>query len=150
MIQSIILAILVVVMSTMFYGYFTYSSAMILGLLTLFYLKKTSRKDALKINLWSSLVAFIVMLIAYAVLSWLSSIFFGSGATGGIEASGGLVTFWEIFDINNLLPNGAAFLVLFNIPMLIYYFFGKKDEPVIPAPIQVPVAPVVQSAGLKS
>ena len=128
--QSIFLTIITITFPMLFKDYFLYIFALILGLLTFFYLKKHSKKDVLKINFWSSLVAVIIVIVVYVTLSH----FFTGLEVSDVGEIGGLGSIVSIFNIANLLPNGLVFIVLFNLPMLIYYFFKGKDEEAIVNP----------------
>jgi hypothetical protein len=122
-IQSIWLVIALVVSFT-FLGPFAYLGALIFGLIPLWYLKKRPRNDILKTNLWSSLVTLIVAAIAYA-----SFVFYIRDRVW-IDPGKSLMNFLGIINFGSYLPEGLYFVILFNVPFLIYFFFRKKDAPV--------------------
>ena len=121
MIQSILLAIVAVALSAFTESYFVYVSALVLGFLTFFYLKKYSKKEVLKTNLWSSLFSFIVLvLLLVPMFLWFPETLESEGLNISTNAL-------SMIDVTKFLPNGLIFIILFNLPMLLYYFFGKKD-----------------------
>jgi hypothetical protein len=106
----------------LYYDYFFYVAAVIVGLIPFLYLKKSLKKDILKVNVLSSVVAFVVLAIAYVLLGQLGG-HFASGA-----ANSGVGSILSIIDISGALLQGVIFLVLFNVPFLLYFIFGKKDD----------------------
>ncbi len=140
-IQSILLSIVVILLASFLGGNFVYITSLIVGLIPFIYLKKHSKKEVLKTNLWSSLVALIVVLIVFSILYfWFGAMF---GMEDSISASG-LPNVLAIFDAGIILRYGLIFLALFNVPVLIYYFFGKKDTQNVHVPAQVPATQVPQ------
>ncbi len=123
-IQSILLTIIIPIEALLFHVTFVYISALVLGFLPFLKIKTSSKKDMLKTNLWSSLFPIIVLIVLFLILK----------VTGVnvIPQLMGYSGFLSLFNFANMLPNGFLFIALFNIPILIYYFFGKRDAQIIP------------------
>ena len=120
-IQSIWLTLAILAFTVFLPGYFGYFGAIILGLIPLLYLKKLLKERVLKINIWSSVIAFVVLVVVYIILAyWFNGLVTTNSTTLRIMLG--------IVNLRNFLLNMSISIVLFNIPFLIYFFFGKKKD----------------------
>jgi len=117
-VQSIWLTLLAIVLVLFFAPVFVVS-ALVLGFIPFLYLKKSLKKDILKVDVISSIIAFVVLIIVYVVLNQL-----GGSVDPGMSESA--MSYLSIISIDGFLLRGIIFLLLFNVPFLLYFFFGKK------------------------
>jgi hypothetical protein len=126
-IQSIWLSIVVVVFTFFFQGNFSLIVTPIIGMIPFLYLKKSSRKDVLKLNVLSSIIAFIVLIAIYLLLyfSLLGIVDLENNNLGIVGNSPLIYQMISFLGIYSLLL-GSVYLLLFNLPILLFFLFGKK------------------------
>lgn len=89
--------------------------AVIIGLVPLIYMKKFDKKVVLNINLFSSFISLLVVLIVYFLLKEFASTFIGERNH-----------FMLLFNVTSFLQESLLGLLLFNVPSLVSLFFKKK------------------------
>ena len=115
-IQTIIL--LIIMLSFSIVGiYFAFIVSLALGIIPILYLGKIDKKQLLKINLISSLIVAIIVVLVY---------FFYLRSLQGLITVDNLPGFITLIDVNDFLLKTLGSLVIFNIPGIIYFFFGKE------------------------
>jgi hypothetical protein len=97
--------------------YFAYIVSFGLGIIPILYLGKIDKKQLLQINLISSLIVAIIVVLVY---------FFYLRSLSGLITVDNLPGFITLIDVNNFLLKILVSLVIFNIPGIIYFFFGKE------------------------
>jgi len=127
-IQSIWLTIVAIVFSAIFVNTFSYVAALVLGFIPFLYLKKSLKKDILKVNVLSSVVAFVVLLIVHYLLLQVKGPIASEGLSAGTIVPFVSIMFLSVFTFNGFLSGTAIFIGLFNVPFLIYFFFGKERK----------------------
>ena len=116
--QTIFLSIALFVLATL--GGFIWVGGLLLGAIPFLYAKKYEKKEFLKINILSSSIAFIVLVIIWGIFSFLIKGFGPEGQVLGLIVS--------IFHPSNMLVPGLLSALLFNLPFLVYFLFGKNKS----------------------
>ena len=121
--QTVWLTIVAMAIFAFLVGSFGYIAGLIIGLIPFLYLKKSSVKQVLKVNILSAVISFVILVGVYFLLSsWLRAPLL-------VDQGTFIATLYGIVNLRNFLLRGIAFLALFNIPILFYFFFGKNREP---------------------
>ncbi len=92
--------------------------ALIVGLIPLIYAKKYTKKEILGINVISSIIVGIFLIIIFFYLSLINT----SQISNEL-----IIQIIQILDLRTFLFSGLGSLVLFNIPFLFYFFFKKEE-----------------------
>ena len=102
---------------------FTYCVSLVLGLVTLFYFRKMKRIEVIKINIISSIIVAIIFFLGYFLLLSQFKQVILSDTNFSWEYIAKLLMFINVKDSLIKVP---VSLLIFNIPSVLYYFFGKS------------------------
>jgi len=130
-IQTVILFLITAVTTTMFPRWiFLYLFPILLGLISFAYAKKFEKKEILKVNIISSLIAMVLITALYFLFALPLQNEVNQALSSGADptALGNNIYIVQIFAFEHMLRSSFIFLILFNLPFLVHYFFGNSEK----------------------
>ncbi len=130
-IQTVLIFLITSVVVTLLPSWpFIYLAPLVLGLLPLIYRNKIDKKEILKLNIISSIIAIILiaMLYFFYVVPLQNTVSRAASSGADLGALGNIVTVAHILSYRYMLTGSFIFLALFNIPFIIYYLFSHKER----------------------
>jgi len=120
-ISTILLFLVTAIVSLIISQYFQLIIALAVGFIPIIYKNKVDKKQILKINITCSIITEILVLILYFVfLMPLQNQFQETSYLMEVSKFSELMS---ILNIESFLLNSFLFLVVYNIPFLVYYVF---------------------------